>query len=50
MAYYFVGASDRGATRFVELGVVVVLVQALVDAGKGTSEKALMITLEIEVE
>ncbi|CAD6338559.1 unnamed protein product [Miscanthus lutarioriparius] len=30
-AYYLVAASDRGAARFAELGVVAVLVEALVD-------------------
>ena len=40
-AYYLVAASDRGAARFAELGVVAVLVEALVDADKNTSQKAL---------
>ncbi|CAD6339659.1 unnamed protein product [Miscanthus lutarioriparius] len=40
-AYYLVAASDRAAARFAELGAVGVLVEALVDADKGTSEKAL---------
>ena len=40
-AYYLVAASDRAAARFAELGAVAVLVEALVDADKGTSEKAL---------
>jgi hypothetical protein len=40
-AYYLVAASDRAAAGFAELGAVAVLVEALVDADKGTSEKAL---------
>lgn len=40
-AYYLVAASDRAAARFAEFGAVAVLVEALVDADKGTSEKAL---------
>ncbi|XP_066372180.1 U-box domain-containing protein 21-like [Miscanthus floridulus] len=40
-AYYLVAASDRAASRFAELDAVAVLVEALVDADKGTSEKAL---------
>ncbi|XP_062233169.1 U-box domain-containing protein 21-like [Phragmites australis] len=40
-AYYLVSASDRAAARLAELGAVPVVVELLVDADKGTSEKAL---------
>jgi hypothetical protein len=40
-AYYLAAASDRAAGRLAECGAVSVLVEALVDADKGTSEKAL---------
>ncbi|RLN12981.1 U-box domain-containing protein 21 [Panicum miliaceum] len=40
-AYYLVSASDRAAARLAEFGAVPALVELLVDADKGTSEKAL---------
>ncbi|KAI4975861.1 hypothetical protein ZWY2020_049468 [Hordeum vulgare] len=40
-AYYLVSGSDRAAARFAELGAVPVVAELLVDADKGTSEKAL---------
>jgi hypothetical protein len=40
-AYYLVSSSDRAAARFAELGAVPVLAELLVDADKGTTEKAL---------
>ncbi|KAL6606961.1 hypothetical protein ACP70R_042614 [Stipagrostis hirtigluma subsp. patula] len=42
-AYYLVSASDRAAARLAELGAVRVAVELLVDADKGTSEKALAV-------
>lgn len=42
-AYYLVSAADRAAARFAELGAVPVVVELLVDADKGTSEKALAV-------
>jgi hypothetical protein len=39
--YYLISTSDHAATRFAELGAVPVLAELLVDADKGTSEKAL---------
>ncbi|CAM0913416.1 unnamed protein product [Alopecurus aequalis] len=42
-AYYLVSASDRAAARFAELGAVSVVAELLVDADKGTSEKALAV-------
>jgi hypothetical protein len=42
-AYYLVSASDRAAARFAELGAVPAVVELLVDADKGTSEKALAV-------
>ncbi|RLM55389.1 U-box domain-containing protein 21 [Panicum miliaceum] len=40
-AYYLASASDRAAARLAEFGAVPALVELLVDADKGTSEKAL---------
>ncbi|CAN6201921.1 unnamed protein product [Urochloa humidicola] len=40
-AYYLAAASDRAAARLAESGAVPALVELLVDADKGTSEKAL---------
>ncbi|CAL5047093.1 unnamed protein product [Urochloa decumbens] len=40
-AYYLAAASDRAAARLAESGAVAALVELLVDADKGTSEKAL---------
>ena len=40
-AYYLASASDRAAARLAEVGAVPALVELLVDADKGTSEKAL---------
>ena len=40
-AYYLAAASDRAAARLAEVGAVPALVELLVDADKGTSEKAL---------
>ncbi|CAO1947449.1 unnamed protein product [Urochloa humidicola] len=40
-AYYLATASDRAAARLAEAGAVASLVEILVDADKGTSEKAL---------
>ncbi|TKW20745.1 hypothetical protein SEVIR_4G109100v4 [Setaria viridis] len=40
-AYYLASASDRAAARLAEYGAVPALVELLVDADKGTSEKAL---------
>ncbi|CAN6178583.1 unnamed protein product [Urochloa humidicola] len=40
-AYYLATASDRAAARLAEAGAVAALVEILVDADKGTSEKAL---------
>ncbi|KAL5200213.1 hypothetical protein ABZP36_021416 [Zizania latifolia] len=42
-AYYLVSASDRAAARFAELGAVPAVVELLVDADKGTTEKALAV-------
>ncbi|KAM3208681.1 hypothetical protein ACQJBY_063400 [Aegilops geniculata] len=42
-AYYLVSGSDRAAARFAELGAVPVVAELLVDADKGTSEKALAV-------
>uniref|UniRef100_A0A0D9WNV8 U-box domain-containing protein n=1 Tax=Leersia perrieri TaxID=77586 RepID=A0A0D9WNV8_9ORYZ len=42
-AYYLVSSSDVAAARFADLGVVRVVVELLVDADKGTSEKALAV-------
>lgn len=42
-AYYLVSSGDRAAARFAELGVVPAAVELLVDADKGTSEKALAV-------
>ncbi|KAL6861333.1 hypothetical protein ACP4OV_017033 [Aristida adscensionis] len=42
-AYYLAAASDGAAARLAELGAVPVAVELLVDADKGTSEKALAV-------
>ncbi|XP_062228604.1 U-box domain-containing protein 21-like [Phragmites australis] len=42
-AYYLVSGSDLAAARLAELGAVPVVVELLVDADKGTSEKALAV-------
>ncbi|XP_051203933.1 U-box domain-containing protein 21-like [Lolium perenne] len=42
-AYYLISASDRAAARFADLGAAHVVAELLVDADKGTSEKALAV-------
>jgi hypothetical protein len=42
-AYYLVRGSDLAARRLVDLGMVELLVEMLVDADKGTTEKALAV-------
>ncbi|KAJ1280954.1 hypothetical protein BS78_04G271600 [Paspalum vaginatum] len=42
-AYYLLRSSDRAASRLVDLGMVQLLVETLVDAEKGTTEKALAV-------
>ncbi|WVZ73751.1 hypothetical protein U9M48_022028 [Paspalum notatum var. saurae] len=42
-AYYLATSSDRAASRLVDLGMVRLLVEMLVDADRGTTEKALAV-------
>ncbi|KAL6912164.1 hypothetical protein ACP4OV_000969 [Aristida adscensionis] len=42
-AYYLAAGTDRAARRLIELGMVRLLVELLVDADKGTTEKALAV-------
>ncbi|VAH80129.1 unnamed protein product [Triticum turgidum subsp. durum] len=43
MAYYLIFGSDRMAARFAELGEVLIVVEHLMDADKGTSGEALAV-------